>query len=146
MARIDSTCRAGGEAQNGNERGRGARRIALLIAGPGSPGPRGGVRRGQAIAEGMALARDLGNLPGNICNPPYLADTARALGEEFKFDVDVLEREDMSELGMGAALAVGQASAQPCKFIVMHYKGGGPSGGPSCWSARASRSTPAASR
>jgi leucyl aminopeptidase len=83
------------------------------------------IRRGHAIADGMSLARDLGNLPGNVCHPAYLADTARSLGREVGFDVEVLEREDMSELGMGAALAVGQASAQPCKFIVMQYNGGG---------------------
>ncbi len=104
---------------------RGARTIRLLIAGKVTPELEAAVRRGQAIAEGMALAKDLGNLPGNVCNPAYLAETARALGREFNFDVEVLERDDMRRLGMGAALAVGQASAQPCKFIVMHYKGGG---------------------
>src|SRR4029077_8626912 len=62
---------------------------------------------------------------GNVCHPGYLADTARALGKEFKLKVEVLEREDMKKLGMGSALSVGQASAQPCKFIVMHYRGGG---------------------
>jgi leucyl aminopeptidase len=104
---------------------RGARRIALLVAAPATPELDDAVRRGLAIAEGIALTKDLGNLPGNICHPPYLADTALALGREFGFEVEVLEREDMSLLGMGAALAVGQASAHPCKFIVMHYKGGG---------------------
>jgi leucyl aminopeptidase len=106
-------------------RRQGARKIALLISGKATPQLAGAVRRGQAIAEGMALAKDLGNLPGNICNPLYLADTARELGAEFNFDVDVLEREHMRNLGMGAALAVGQASEHPCKFIVMHYKGRG---------------------
>ena len=104
---------------------RGARKIALLISGKVTPELQGAVRRGQAIAEGMSLAKDLGNLPGNICHPPYLADTARALAREFGFDVDVLEREQMRRLGMGAALAVGQASDQPCKFIVMHYNRAG---------------------
>src|SRR5262249_7784257 len=82
------------------------------------------VRRGQAMAEGMALAKDLGNLGGNICTPAYLAQTAQALGKEFKFDVEVLERADMEKLGMGSALSVGRASYFPCKFIVMHYRGG----------------------
>jgi len=82
------------------------------------------VRRGQAVAEGMALTKDLGNLGGNVCNPAYLARTAQALGQEFKFAVDVLERDDMEKLGMGSALSVGRASYQPCKFIVMHYRGG----------------------
>ena len=104
---------------------RGVREITLLSSGRVSEEDNRAVHRGQAVAEGMALAKDLGNLPGNICNPSYLADTARALGKEFKFDVEVLEREDMRKLGMGAALSVGQGSAQPCKFIVMHYKHGG---------------------
>jgi leucyl aminopeptidase len=99
---------------------RGARNIALLVSGKVTPELQAAVRRGRAIAEGMALAKDLGNLPGNICNPAYLADVARALGSEFDLDVEVLEREQMRSLGMGAALAVGQASEQPCKFIVMH--------------------------
>ena len=115
--------------ENGAARQR-ARKIALLIAGNVTPQLAGAVRRGQAIAEGMALAKQLGNLPGNICNPHYLAETARELGITFKFDVEVLEREQMRTLGMGAALAVGQASEQPCKFIVMHYKGRGAPEGP----------------
>ena len=82
------------------------------------------MRRGQAVAEGMALTKDLGNLGGNVCNPAYLAQTAQALGQEFKFAVDVLERDDMEKLGMGSALSVGRASYHPCKFIVMHYRGG----------------------
>jgi leucyl aminopeptidase len=75
----------------------------------------------------MALARDLGNLPGNVCHPAYMASTARGIGREFGFEVEVLERDDMETLGMGAALAVGRASAQPSKFIVMHYTRGGAS-------------------
>jgi leucyl aminopeptidase len=109
---------------------RGARRIALVVPGRATPQLDAALQRGRAIAEGMKLARDLGNLPGNICNPLYLADTARELGTAFNFDVDVLEREEMRSLGMGAALAVGQASAHPCKFIVMHYKGRGAAAAP----------------
>jgi leucyl aminopeptidase len=101
----------------------GVREITLLFAGDTPPELVMAARRGQAIAEGMALARDLGNLPGNICNPRYLADVAVALGREHNFEVEVLEREDMAKLGMGSALSVGRASEQPCKFIVMKYHG-----------------------
>lgn len=83
------------------------------------------VAQGLAIAEGMALTKDLGNLGGNVCNPAYMADTARALGKEFGFAVEVLERADMEALGMHSALSVGRASLSPCKFIVMKYSGGG---------------------
>jgi leucyl aminopeptidase len=109
---------------------RGARAITLLLAGTVDGELETAVRRGQAIAEGMALAKDLGNLGGNVCNPTYLAQTAQALGTEFKFDVEVLERDDMEKLGMDSALSVGRASYSPCKFIVMHHKGGKPADKP----------------
>jgi leucyl aminopeptidase len=118
------------ESSSNHDSVRGARRITILLSGKITPELDAALRRGQAVAEGMALARDLGNLPANVCHPPYLAETARALGRQFKFDVEVLERDDMQQLGMGAALAVGRASEQPCKFIVMHYKGAGASSGP----------------
>jgi leucyl aminopeptidase len=103
---------------------RGAHTSSLLVVGKADPELERAVRRGQAVAEGVALTKDLGNLGGNVCNPDYLAHTAQALGQEFQFAVEVLERDDMEKLGMGSALSVGRASYQPCKFIVMHYRGG----------------------
>jgi leucyl aminopeptidase len=97
--------------------------MCLLIEEAITPELEYAARSGRAIAEGMALTKDLGNLPGNVCNPGYLADAARALGNEFGFPVEVLEREDMAKLGMESALAVGKASAEPCRFIVMKYLG-----------------------
>jgi leucyl aminopeptidase len=82
-------------------------------------------RTGGAIGAGVALARDLGNLPGNICTPAYLADQARALGKEYKLEVEVLEENDMEKLGMGALLSVSRGSRQPAKLITVKYKGGG---------------------
>ncbi|ROR32891.1 leucyl aminopeptidase [Inmirania thermothiophila] len=82
------------------------------------------VRHGEAIAEGVRLARDLGNLPGNICTPAHLADEARRLAEAHEaVSVEVLEREDMERLGMGALLSVAKGSRQPPKLIVLHYRG-----------------------
>src|SRR5438132_9705485 len=77
----------------------------------------------QATADGMELARTLGNLPSNICTPTYLAEQAKKLGREFKLQVEVLERKDMEKLGMGAFLAVTSASHQPPKLIVLRYNG-----------------------
>ena len=102
----------------------GVRAVTLLIADKVTAPLAAAVRRGEAVAEGMALAKDLGNLPRNICTPTYLAETAKALGREFSFEVEVLERADMETLGMGSALSVGRASHEPCKFIVMHYRAG----------------------
>ena len=82
------------------------------------------VQHGLAISAGMTLARDLGNLPGNICTPTYLADQARALGEQYGLQTTILEREDMQKLGMGSLLSVARGSRQPPKLIVLEYKGG----------------------
>jgi leucyl aminopeptidase len=80
--------------------------------------------RGHAIAEGMAFAKDLGNLPANICTPTYLADQAVELGKRQGFKVEILDQKDIEKLGMGSFLAVAQGSKQPPKLIVMEYQGG----------------------
>ena len=77
-----------------------------------------------ALSDGTDLARDLGNLPGNVCTPAYLADTARKLGKQFGLKVEVLERKQMESLKMGSLLAVAQGSDLPPKFIVIRYEGG----------------------
>ncbi len=86
---------------------------------------RGALLQAGAIAEGVRLARELGNLPPNICNPAYLADTARKMAEgNPKIKLEVLERDAMEKLGMGALLGVARGSANPPKLIVLQYQGG----------------------
>lgn len=80
--------------------------------------------QGLAIAKGVALAKTLGNLPGNVCTPSYLAETARQLAQEHQLDCEILERADMEALGMHSLLSVAKGSHQPPKLIVLHYKGG----------------------
>jgi leucyl aminopeptidase len=82
-----------------------------------------GLHRGEAIAAGVALARECANRPANHCTPSFLADEARRLGKEFGLKVQVLDRKDIEKLGMGCFLAVAQGSREPLKFIVAHYSG-----------------------
>ena len=82
------------------------------------------VRVGVAIAQGINLSKDLGNLPPNICNPSYLAKTAQTIGKEHNLKVQVLERKEIEQLGMGAFLSVTQGSETPPKFIIMQHLGG----------------------
>jgi leucyl aminopeptidase len=82
-----------------------------------------GVRQGAAIGQGMNLTRTLGNLPGNICTPAYLADQARKLGKQWKLAVTVLDRPAIEKLGMNAFLSVTRGSRLPPKFIVIEYRG-----------------------
>ena len=82
--------------------------------------------RGIAIAAGVELARELGNLPPNVCNPGYLAETARRIAAENEnVTVEVLERADMEKLGMGSLLAVARGSANPPRLVVLRYNGAG---------------------
>ncbi len=83
------------------------------------------IKDGIAIANGVALARDLANLPANICTPTYLAEQAKKLGKSQKsVKVTVLDEAAMEKLGMGSLLSVSQGSRQPAKLISMEYKGG----------------------
>ena len=82
------------------------------------------IDRAVAIAEGITLAKDLGNLPANVCTPTYLAEQARELGSHHGFEVTILDQQDIEKLGMNAFLAVAGGSRQPPKLIVMEYHGG----------------------
>jgi leucyl aminopeptidase len=82
-----------------------------------------GLARGEAIAAGSALARELANLPANHCTPTVLAEQAHKLGKEHGLKVEVLDRKDCEKLGMGAFLAVTQGSEQPPRFIVARWNG-----------------------
>ncbi|GGP22798.1 leucyl aminopeptidase [Silvimonas iriomotensis] len=83
-----------------------------------------GLNQGLAIGHGINFTRDLGNAPGNVCTPTYLAEQAVALGKAARIKVDVLEAADMEKLGMGSFLAVAKGSTQPPKLITLEYKGG----------------------
>jgi len=83
------------------------------------------IKDGIAIGKGVSLARDLANLPPNICTPSYLADQAKKIGKAQKsVKVTVLDEAAMEKLGMGSLLSVSQGSRQPAKLISMEYKGG----------------------
>ena len=79
---------------------------------------------GQAIAHGMNLAKDLGNLPGNVCTPSYLAEQAKGLGKTYSLKVEVFDTPEIEKLGMCSFLSVAKGSRQPPKLIVLHYTGG----------------------
>ena len=79
---------------------------------------------GTAIAGGVELARTLGDLPGNICTPSYLASQARKLGKtSTRLKVGVLDEARMKKLGMGSLLSVSRGSREPARLITLEYKG-----------------------
>ena len=82
-----------------------------------------GVRTGKILAEAANLARDMVNEPSNYMTPTIMAEEAKQIAAKYKLEIQVLERKQMKELGMGALLGVAQGSQEPPKFIVLKYTG-----------------------
>jgi leucyl aminopeptidase len=92
-----------------------------------------GVRIGAAIGSGAAFAKDLGNLPPNVCTPAYIGQRAQALAKEFSsIKTKVIDTNGIKALKMGAFLAVTQGSAVPPRLIVCEYSGGKKNAPPIC--------------
>jgi leucyl aminopeptidase len=92
-----------------------------------------GLQMGAAIGSGLALSRDLANLPANVCTPTYLGTRAQALSKEFpSIKTKVLDASGIKALKMGAFLAVTQGSDQPPRLIVCEYRGGRKDAPPVC--------------
>ena len=100
------------------------RRLVLGVDRAAGKSAAAGLAQGLAVAHGMGLAKDLGNLPPNVCTPSYLADQARELAKRYRMRVTVLERADMERLGMHSLLSVARGSAQPPKLITLEHRGG----------------------
>jgi leucyl aminopeptidase len=103
--------------------------LAKVLAGPvsaeGAAATRRGFAHGVAVAQGMDLLRDLGNLPGNICTPRYLASQARDLAKAHRsLKVKILDEAAIKRQKMGCLLAVAAGSAEPPRFIVIEHRGG----------------------
>ena len=81
--------------------------------------------QGQAIAEGVAFTRELGNLPPNICNPAYLAEQAQKFAQDNGAEAEILDEDQMQALGMGSLLAVARGSANRPQLIVLKWNNGG---------------------
>jgi leucyl aminopeptidase len=100
------------------------RRLALSVDRAAHKSAAAGLEQGLAVTHGVSLARDLGNLPPNVCTPSYLAGEARELAKRYRMKATVLGREDMERLGMRTLLSVAQGSAEPPRFITLEYNGG----------------------
>jgi leucyl aminopeptidase len=82
--------------------------------------------QGQAIAAGVEYARELGNLPPNICTPAYLAEQAQRFAAEHDgAEAEILDEDQMQALGMGSLLAVARGSANRPRLVVLKWHGGG---------------------
>lgn len=76
-----------------------------------------------AVAEGVFFTRDLVNEPANVLTTTEFANRLSDM-TSLGLEVEVLDEDKLTELGMGALLSVGQGSDSPSKVVIMHWKGG----------------------
>ncbi|MDQ3519624.1 MAG: leucyl aminopeptidase [Gemmatimonadota bacterium] len=96
---------------------------AIILTGK-AKGSEEALARGTAIGDGIALARTLAMMPGNLCTPDFLADTARDIAKRHRMKITVLGREEMEREKMGSFLAVAQGTPQDPKLIALEYRNG----------------------
>ncbi|WP_137175732.1 leucyl aminopeptidase [Massilia sp. HP4] len=96
----------------------------IVVAAPAAGLDKATLTQAAAIANGMNLTRELGNLSPNVCTPTFLANTARKLAVDYGFDIEVLERKQLEALKMGSFLSVTKGSDEAPKFIVLKHNGG----------------------
>ena len=107
------------------ERDRRARVEQVTIIAPDSEASRAAFAAGVAIAEGQAIAKRLGQMPGNYCTPETFVEVGRDIAARHGMGITVLGRKEMADLGMGAFLCVAQGTPQEPRLVALEYRGAG---------------------
>ena len=95
-----------------------------IVLAPDNDSTKKGVSAGDAIGAGQSLARTLAMMPGNICTPEHLANTAEEIAKRHGMKATILGRKEMEAEGMGSFLCVAQGTPQDPKLIIVEYSGG----------------------
>jgi leucyl aminopeptidase len=106
--------------------------VAATICVGNARGAAAALAAGVSVAEGQRLARRLQMMPGNLCTPAHIANTARDIAQRHKLKVTVFGRKEIARLKMGSFLAVAQGTPQDPKLIVLEYRGGRRGAAPVC--------------
>jgi len=81
-----------------------------------------GLATGTIIGKAQSYARTMANRPGNVINPPALADEAKKLARNTaRLTCKVFDEKQLSKMGAGGILAVGSGSKTPPRFIAIKY-------------------------
>jgi leucyl aminopeptidase len=102
---------------------------SVRIAGLGasSPALTAGVERGTIDADAQNFARSIIQEPSNFMTPEHMAQHARRIARESDLEVEILDEQQMAQMGMGGVLAVGQGASYAPRFIVLRYRAPQPS-------------------
>ena len=101
------------------------RKLTVAVDADGLAAASAAVRTGDGIGTGVRLAKDLGNLPGNVCTPSYLAEQAKRLAARHaSLKATIYDEKQMASMKMGSLLSVAQGSTEPPRLIVLEHKAG----------------------
>ena len=106
---------------------------SVVLVGKGGKKAAGGTERGAAIAQAVALARDLVNTPPGDLTPPDLAKAAVTACEAVGLTVEVIDEKQAKKLGLGGLVGVGQGSINPPRMVKITYEPTGTSRGSLAW-------------
>ena len=81
-------------------------------------------RRAEAVAEGVAVARELVDTPPNDKTPDLMAQEVEAIARRAGLNCEVIGADRLAEMAAGGILAVGRGSAHPPAFVVLRHDGG----------------------
>ncbi|MBC3906574.1 MULTISPECIES: leucyl aminopeptidase [Undibacterium] len=102
----------------------GVKKVAIAVAATDATAAKNALAQSVALANGMDLTKELGNLPPNFCTPTHLANTAKKIATDYKMVAEVLDRKQIQALKMGSFLSVTNGTVEPPKFIVLKHNGG----------------------
>ncbi len=106
------------------ENDRRAALTAVTILAPDSAAVRSAFAAGAAVAAGQAIAKRLGQMPGNYCTPETFVEVGREIATRHGMALTVLGRSEMEREGMGSFLAVAQATPEEPRLVALEYRGG----------------------
>ncbi|MBC3934490.1 leucyl aminopeptidase [Undibacterium rugosum] len=124
LAFRDSIFRADGLKSKKDTSTAGVKKVAFAVAAAEATAAKSALAQSIALANGVDLTKELGNLPPNVCTPTYLANTAKQIATDYKMVVEVLDRKQIQALKMGSFLSVTNGTVEPPKFIVLKHSGG----------------------
>ena len=108
--------------------GRELKKVVIGVADAGAS--RQAFARAKAAAVGIEYARELGNLPPNYATPTRLGEEATKLAKTHGLKAEVLGPKEVARIGMGSFTSVAKGSAEPLRFIILRYEGGGKNDAP----------------
>lgn len=97
---------------------------SATIVAANSAASRSGVAAANAMGAGYEITRRLAMMPGNLCTPEYLSETAQDIAARHRMGITVLGRDEMEKEGMGSFLSVAQGTPQDPRLVAMEYRHG----------------------